>query len=393
MIGKYIGIILALGIWATLDIQAQTQSLVPDAGFEKYRGCPEYFNDFFMLQHWYRCTEGTPDVFSNCSVDLAEDKSGKKSDRKAPTSAHDLISAQVPKNDIGFQYPHTGNSYGGLTAYASINAEYAEYMCIKLSQPMVKGKRYKLSMFISLADNSFYYGSNIGALFVKDESTLPNKRPMLAYNTESIKATPDITFDLSTFTDTVNWQKVEGTFISIGGENYMVIGAFGVPAFKGRFAAKNKITGVLTARKPYTYYYIDDVEVVEDTVKTFFLEDHAYVPEVKKPVAEKPFVIPNLYFETNKWDILPKSFKSLDSVATHLKTLKGVRIEVSGHTDDVGTEEDNLKLSENRAKAVADYLISKGVNKTIISAKGYGEVVPVGTIKDRNRRVEIKLMR
>lgn len=78
----------------------------------------------------------------------------------------------------------------------------------------------------------------------------------------------------------------------------------------------------------------------------------------------------------------------------YIQTLKGYKVEVSGHTDDVGGDLHNLHLSENRAKSVAEYLIKNGVNKNIITHKGYGESIPISTTnKDENRRVEIKLIK
>ncbi|UPT67095.1 MAG: hypothetical protein M0D57_22260 [Sphingobacteriales bacterium JAD_PAG50586_3] len=125
------------------------QNLIPDSSFNHYKGCPSEFNQFYLLQHWYRPTEGTPDVFSNCNVTATppvEDKKTKKEPN--PESSQ---KAEVPVNDIGFQYPHTGNSYSGLAAYASINKEYAEYMCVKLIEPLKKGVKYRLGMFVSLS--------------------------------------------------------------------------------------------------------------------------------------------------------------------------------------------------------------------------------------------------
>lgn len=372
-------------MFSLLPCLVHAQNLIPDSSFVHYRGCPAEFNQFYLLHYWYRPTEGTPDVFSNCNVKTTPEPEGKK--KKSEPNPESTQKAEIPINDIGFQYPHSGNSYAGLAAYASINKEYAEYMCVKLLEPLKKGVKYRLGMFVSLADKSFYYGSNLHAIFLTDNSTLPTKRPMLGYNTESIKGRPDITFDLTTFTDTVKWLPVEGTFTAQGGENYVVIGAFGVPTCKGKFPAKDKATGVVTDRKPYTYYYIDDVsltvvDVPAEPIKT---------PSVIS--LDKAFIIPNLYFDIDKWDILPKSYASLDSVAGYLKTLVGFSVEVGGHTDDVGSDEHNMKLSENRAKAIADYLISNGVHHSIVSSWGYGETSPISTNKDLNRRVEIKLVR
>jgi outer membrane protein OmpA-like peptidoglycan-associated protein len=363
-----------------------SQNLIPDSSFTHYRGCPSEFNQFYLLQHWYRPTEGTPDVFSNCNVKATTPPEDKKKKKEINPESSQI--AEVPVNDIGFQYPHTGDSYAGLAAYASINKEYAEYMCVRLIEPLKRNTVYRLRMYISLADKSFYYGSNLHASFLTDRSTLPTKRPMLGYNTESIKGTPSLKFDLSMFKDTVNWLMIQADYEAFGDENFLVIGAFNVPSCKGKFPAKDKATGVITDRKPYTYYYIDDVSVIKVQDPSM-----AVIAGSIDGSEDKPFIIPNLYFDTDKWDILPTSYASLDSVATYLKTLVGYRIEVGGHTDDVGTDEHNMKLSENRAKAVADYLISKGVHHSILSSWGYGETSPISTNKDMNRRVEIKLVR
>lgn len=376
-------------------LKAQPVNLIPDSSFEDNKSCPTHFNQFGLSKHWYSVTGGTPDLFSTCFTSpINEDEYDK-------TDALELISAHAPQNDIGFQYPHSGNTYAGLVGFASINKEYAEYMAVPLLKPLEKGKTYHLRMYVSLADMSFYYGSKLGAVFVKSGTVdafgrpvKAVKRPMLSNNTVSIKTKPDVEFDLHTFTDTVEWKLVEADFTVPGGEDYMVFGSFGVPGSNGRFPAKNKETGELAKRKPYAYYYIDDVSITESVPDDTTLTK----PIIAKVIENKPLVIPNLYFETNKWDLLPTSFFGLDSVATYLKTLKGYRIEIAGHTDDVGADADNKTLSQNRAKAVAEYLISKGISRSLISYVGYGETQPVavGTtpaIRAQNRRVTISLIK
>lgn len=100
-------------------------------------------------------------------------------------------------------------------------------------------------------------------------------------------------------------------------------------------------------------------------------------------------------FATNKTELLPTAKSRLDEVATALKELKpGQTITVEGHTDSVGTDEMNMKLSQGRAESVRDYLISRGVQKDVVSAVGKGESAPLAqnTTPDgraNNRRVEI----
>ncbi len=114
----------------------------------------------------------------------------------------------------------------------------------------------------------------------------------------------------------------------------------------------------------------------------------------------KSVEINNLFFETAKFDLEKESFVELDRVVAILKRskLEGFKIEISGHTDNVGTEEYNLKLSENRAKSVANYLISKGIDKSTLVVNGYGFSKPKtdnNSEENRalNRRVELKFIK
>jgi OOP family OmpA-OmpF porin len=85
----------------------------------------------------------------------------------------------------------------------------------------------------------------------------------------------------------------------------------------------------------------------------------------------------------------------LDQVATSLIERPDVKVEIGGHTDSQGSEAYNLKLSNARADAVMQYLISKGVKADNLTAKGYGETMPIADNatdegRTKNRRVELK---
>ena len=118
-------------------------------------------------------------------------------------------------------------------------------------------------------------------------------------------------------------------------------------------------------------------------------------PEITKEVIEKiNFAAKNVFFATGSYKLLPKSFKSLDEVATILKSDDLLQIQIDGHTDAQGDDAKNMTLSENRAKAVKDYLVSKGVPDTRTNSTGYGETKPVADNKTaagraKNRRVEM----
>ncbi|MDF2454410.1 MAG: yiaD [Cytophagaceae bacterium] len=118
-----------------------------------------------------------------------------------------------------------------------------------------------------------------------------------------------------------------------------------------------------------------------------------YLKPIKKGATTK---LNNIYYETNSYALDSRSTAELNKLLAFMKLNATTKLELAGHTDNVGNEADNLKLSGNRAKAVYDYLISKGADKTRLTFKGYGKSVPVadnGTEDGRakNRRLEVKV--
>lgn len=106
----------------------------------------------------------------------------------------------------------------------------------------------------------------------------------------------------------------------------------------------------------------------------------------------------NVFFDFDKWDLRPESFVELDRVVKLLKENPAIEIEMSAHTDSRGSDEYNFKLSDNRARSVMEYIISKGISKSRIISQGYGETKPVvdnDTDENRqlNRRVEFKILK
>lgn len=119
--------------------------------------------------------------------------------------------------------------------------------------------------------------------------------------------------------------------------------------------------------------------------------------ELQKLRANANIVLHNVFFETNKWDLLPASKTELDKLASLLAANKDKKVEIGGHTDNVGNDVDNQKLSENRAKSVVDYLVAHGVPAENLSYKGYGESAPIADNttepgRAQNRRTEFKIL-
>jgi outer membrane protein OmpA-like peptidoglycan-associated protein len=108
-------------------------------------------------------------------------------------------------------------------------------------------------------------------------------------------------------------------------------------------------------------------------------------------------VLKNIFYETDSYELKPESKYELDKVVKFLQSNPKIKIEISGHTDNVGTAAYNQLLSQNRAKSVVDYLISKGIPEAQLTYKGYGLSSPVDTNdtpegRANNRRTELKIV-
>lgn len=135
----------------------------------------------------------------------------------------------------------------------------------------------------------------------------------------------------------------------------------------------------------------------EPETRNNFEDDDGCPDEIPQAVAKFTGAIAGIKFQTGKSRILRSSFRTLDAAAEVLKQYEGLRLEIQGHTDDVGKTDTNKTLSQARAEAVRAYLVGKGIDESRLVAVGYGEEVPVAdnkTSKGRtqNRRVEFKLI-
>ncbi|HXO74786.1 MAG TPA: OmpA family protein, partial [Puia sp.] len=105
----------------------------------------------------------------------------------------------------------------------------------------------------------------------------------------------------------------------------------------------------------------------------------------------------NIFFDPNKYELKPESQTELDQVVQLLKDNPTLHIQINGHTDNSGKTTDNKTLSENRARAVTAYLITKGIAQTRLAFKGFGDTVPVADNatqegRAQNRRTELKVI-
>jgi outer membrane protein OmpA-like peptidoglycan-associated protein len=145
-------------------------------------------------------------------------------------------------------------------------------------------------------------------------------------------------------------------------------------------------------RKGYLFY--TDVFALQSKAA-----DSTYTKDIPlQPIAvNASVVLKNIQFDLNSYHLKDVSLIELNKLVQLMTDNASTRIEISGHTDNTGNDADNIKLSTNRAKAVADYLISKGIDAKRLSWKGYGSTKPIADNnteegKTKNRRTEFKII-
>jgi OOP family OmpA-OmpF porin len=112
----------------------------------------------------------------------------------------------------------------------------------------------------------------------------------------------------------------------------------------------------------------------------------------------KTFTLKNVFFDSGNATLKKESDKELDELVDFMKHQPTMIIEVAGYTDNVGTDDANMKLSQQRAESVRNYLVSKGVSADKVQAKGYGSSTPIASNdtpegKQQNRRTEIHIIK
>ncbi len=145
-------------------------------------------------------------------------------------------------------------------------------------------------------------------------------------------------------------------------------------------------------RKGYLFYS-DNFSVLENKMDSVFTVDIPLQPIE----AGATIVLRNIFFDTKKFDLKPESTGELDKLVMLLNENPKLKIQIDGHTDNVGQDKDNLLLSNNRAKAVVGYLLNKGINPQRLSYKGFGAGKPMADNatekgKSLNRRTELSVV-
>lgn len=349
---------------------AQTsENMVYNPSFEEHTLCPQRIEAIGIMQGvdaWWQPTKGSSDYFHPCG--------GRE--------------CLTPRNKMGNQVPHSGEAYCGI--YCS-KENYREYLQTELKKPLVAGHRYRVSFFVSLADKSPHAVATLGALFTAERiadstweilmqrETIDEMQVIATYYKPQVVNPSN---QVIIFMD--QWNEIAGEFTAAGGEKYLTIGNFNSfnHSSVGPTHAEN---AVLSG----AYYYIDDVSVV---CMDCTVEPRA-TDTLPGPQKGEIITLHNILFNTDESVLLPQSYNDLHSLIELLNAHPTIKIELRGHTDNQGTAEHNRRLSDDRAKAVATYLIEHGIDARRLTWKGFGKNKPIDTNETpegrrNNRRVE-----
>lgn len=415
------------------------QNLVPNPGFENAWTCPESFTKERikdLLPKWFVPNQGTPDYFNKCN--------------------HTDVG--VPNNFTGSMPAKEGSAYIGLILKESFNPddtkyepnkdEYSrEYISAKLLKPLKYSKLYCVSFNYCLAKFSDYAVDGVGVYFSRDKLKVKN---------DGIIAAKQQIFKKGKILKSKNkWEEFCGVIMAHGGEKYITIGNF--TSTKEVQYIKIDSAGNEFMSK-YAYYLIDNVkvfpiendfecgcsnngtEVLKDYIaankvsgtdnnsknnknlssankdnssnkneknsgnKNTSLKDDMSknniqgVDNIKEVKSGISVTLNNIFFALEESKLTEESYVELDKLAALMEVNPDIDIEISGHSDNTGSDEFNMKLSKERAKAVAEYLRSKKIKKKRISWNGYGNTAPLTSNdseegRSQNRRVEFKIIK
>lgn len=360
-------------------------NLVPNPGFEatKKVQCAwtqqaRKFNEEVMVD-WMSPTETTPDLFS--------------------TSADPTCWSHPARRTNGKASPHGGSNMCGLKIYGRGNTptHWHEYLQVALPEPLQAGTRYVVECFTMRASFSNEASNNVGILLsdvpVKTRDCLP------------LYITPHVNEDRMV---KGGWQKVSGVIEATGTERYLLIGNF--------YGDEATVHERQPEGERGAYYFIDDVNVriapagmaVTPKPKASVppppkikAEDHASSAKVDilnvEPAVGTRIRLDNIFFDFDKATLKTESEAEIEKVVDLLTDYPHLRIEIEAHTDDQGSDPYNLKLSEDRAKAVVDALVKEKIEVERLTSKGYGETKPLApnTTEEgraKNRRVEFRVV-
>ena len=350
---------------ANAQSEPQQPNLVPNPGFELFASTPmgwfyrgEHFNQ--ALKYWTSPTATSPDAY------------GPKV--RVPASWAD--------KGFGKIKAHGGAAFAGITTYGCDNGKphCREYIQIQLAEPMVPKQDYILEFYYANLPHSLQI-NNLGACFSKRRINTKTEAPLLMN---------PLVFDKNILSGGKGWRKFSEKFKASEEAEFLILGNF----FADAQTQSKKMLASDTLN--YAYYYIDDVVLKKiPPILPIPVPDDDLTKIKVEP--GKVVLLKNIYFETDGYELEPRSFFELKKLLVLMRKNPTMKIEVRGHTDNQGTDEYNLKLSADRAQSVVNFLLYNGIKPYRVKSKGFGETMMISENeteegRQMNRRVEFAIL-
>jgi outer membrane protein OmpA-like peptidoglycan-associated protein len=335
-------------------------NLVPNPSFENLKKeMPELSIESYLafrnhIANWNSPTQTTPDLLFNI-------------------------------NDYTSDKPRTGSQMIGILTHNpnSKNSDtWREYIQVKLDLDLEQGEEYILEFWVKRHGQAVMASNNIGALlsrvpFINDDIRPITALQLVANETKIINPKKP------------KWQKISATFTADGDERFLIIGNF----FDNENTTFKDVKNTHGTAWHNPYYILDDVSLRQ------IITIEPIVETLDNLTLKKGDIIrlDRIFYDFDKWDLLPASFEQLDELVTLLNKYPSMRIVINGHTDDRGSDSYNELLSDNRCQSVYNYLISNSIDSSRLEYKGYGEIYPIALNttdegRQQNRRVQFEII-
>jgi peptidoglycan-associated lipoprotein len=292
--------------------------------------------------------------------------------------------------------------FGGLDLFV-VKRSSGKNTIENLSEP-VNSTGDDFGIFLVRPDRGFFTSNREGGKGDDDVYTFVNEDPDLKvvnYYLAGVTYTPDKEGKLQILTNTkvslidansnILQDYVTGTdgkflFRVYENEDYNLIG---------------ELDGYLTKRQNYTTKGKSvDPQTLKELITNITLDTIVVLDKIE---LNKIFVLENIYYNFNKFDIRPDAALELDKLVQLLVDNPEIKIELSSHTDSVDTDDYNIWLSQKRAESAVEYIVRHGISPDRLVAKGYGESKPIArnsnldgsdnpTGRQKNRRTEFKIL-
>lgn len=350
-------------LYSNFLISQELKNFIPNCSFEFNKGLPTSYAQSNLLDSWYSFR-------INC----------------APVTYFHSLSFK-PKRIVGYnQLAHSGNGFIGLGIDLGDKLNYSQFIETPLINPLLKDSTYQLTIYACIGNNFKYYIDHLEGFFFENKIIYSTRLGFRKNEIIYLKPEQECCYNAK------KWTKLTATYKARGDENYFALGNFSFSYKKNRMPFK--FTFLHFISKQMTYYFIDDVSIIETFQSSSIKNSLSLLKKTKDTLVTKYEV----RFNYNDAVISSKSEITLNDAMEFIKDKDILYINIYGFTDQFGIPLFNDKLSERRANIVYDYFVKAGLNISKVRYAGKGMIINKPTATNntirqphKNRKVEVTI--